>query len=301
MTAPGRPRAAPACRSANGSTTSSPNEPRRRRGPRRPDISKRTRGTNATREAERAQLTERHRPARSAARRQFSRRSRHRAGANARNDLSGRSARFRAAAITRPAMRRHRIALAAAAAQWASTIDQAVAEISARQSLDVPLVPQLYYAPPPATTRPLTVRRPLCAASRERAAAADATAYAAPAPCQRPLNRFHVRPRRRLLPPRFPAQDLSGLENQLRTITDLDREAASAERQRRDRSAAQGTGRDRRQAQGSDAAARDRGARARNAQHRRAARREPPIRRRSGASSAIWSAGSSTCIRRCAN
>ncbi len=85
------------------------------------------------------------------------------------------------------------------AGHWASTIEQAVAEISARaHSLDAPLAPAAYnpapVAPPyypPAASAPLQPMQP-----------AFAPAYAAPAA------------------PRFPAQDLSGLEGQLRHITE---------------------------------------------------------------------------------
>src|SRR5204863_3159839 len=82
---------------------------------------------------------------------------------------------------------------------WASSIEQAVAEISARQhNLDCAPVPSPAYTPnstspyiPPAVSAPL---QPM-----------PAPAYAAPAAASGP---------------RFPAQDLSGLESQLRNITD---------------------------------------------------------------------------------
>lgn len=110
---------------------------------------------------------------------------------------------------------------AAAQGQWASTIDQAVAEISARQySLDVPLVPQQYYAPPPAHNPPAYSPPPYAPPAASMPPQPMPPSYAAPAPTA-PAEPMHDAPAAAPPAPRFPAQDLSGLENQLRTITDL--------------------------------------------------------------------------------
>ena len=121
---------------------------------------------------------------------------------------------------------------------WASTIEQAVAEISARQhSLDAPLVPQQqHYAPPPA---PAYAPPPAYTPPPAYHAAPFVPPYAPPAPSMppRPMPQTYAAPPAPAAPaahaapaydvpatqpvPHFPAQDLSGLENQLRTITEM--------------------------------------------------------------------------------
>jgi localization factor PodJL len=118
--------------------------------------------------------------------------------------------------------------------QWASTLDQAVAEISARaHTLDAPLVPQQAYAPsyppaynPPYAPPPAQAYHPPYAPPAMPAPASMPQQPAAPAPHAQPQPQAQpaptfAAPQPQAPAPHVPAQDISGLENQLRTITEM--------------------------------------------------------------------------------
>jgi localization factor PodJL len=100
---------------------------------------------------------------------------------------------------------------------WANSIEHAVAEISARaESLDAPL-----YTPSPLATAPATPPQPMPAYTPPPAYVPPPAASAPPAPPPAPMPAPAQYAQASQPMPRFPQQDISGLEGQLRNITDL--------------------------------------------------------------------------------
>jgi localization factor PodJL len=104
---------------------------------------------------------------------------------------------------------------------WANSIEQAVAEISARADcLDAPVAPPPAYNPPPAYAPP-PAYNPQATYAPPSAASAPSPTYTPPPAAAAPTPASaHVAPPPPA-PPRFPQQDISGLEGQLRNITEM--------------------------------------------------------------------------------